>query len=178
MSDFSESALHPAHRSQRIPGHDYASGGFYFITICTHEKKPILGKIENATVELSKYGSLARECWVQIPHHSPRVNLHSFVLMPNHIHGIVQIGHKDAIPLLAPVLPHVDKGSLGAVIRSFKAIVTKRARADLHFEGEFWQRNYYEHLLRNEREFLKRFAMHSGQSEDVGFGSRESREEK
>jgi putative transposase len=74
--------------------------------------------------------------------------------MPNHMHGIVQIGHKDAIPLVASVQPHVDKGSLGAVIQSFKAIVTKRARADLHFEGEFWQRNYYEHLLRNEREFL------------------------
>jgi len=74
--------------------------------------------------------------------------------MPNHIHGIVQIRHKGVTPPVTSVPPHVDKGSLGAVIRSFKSIVTKRAHNEFGFQGEFWPRNYYERLLRNEREFL------------------------
>jgi len=97
---------------------------------------------------------------MQVPQHYPRVNLDAFVVMPNHIHGVIQIVHESRWIQPPPSAsapnksPHVDKGSVGAVIRSFKSIVTKRARNEYGFQGEIWQRNYYERLLRNEREFL------------------------
>jgi len=156
MSDwFIDEDLHPGHHSIRLKAHDYAGGGFYFVTICAHEKKCMFGRIVTREMQLTPLGQIVRECWIRIPEHFPRVHLHGYVLMPNHLHGIVEIGcqpgRSSAAPLRA-AQPRVIPGSLGAVVRSFKAAVSKRASQELSWEGEVWQRNYFERALRDGKE--------------------------
>ena len=114
---------------------------------------------------LSKIGQLARECWEEIPRHFPDVSLDAFMIMPNHIHGILVIGDvgaRHASPLQNPPPPPktgtpvhptgVKKGSIGAIIGSFKSAATKRINELRRTPGEpVWQRNYFEHIIRNEK---------------------------
>ncbi len=156
MSDsLSDDDLHPGHHSIRLKGHDYADGGFYFVTICADARRCIFGHIDSAAMRLTPVGYIVRECWTVIPSHFPRVSLHGFVVMPNHLHGIIeigcQLGRSNAAPLQDGQL-RVIAGSLGAVVRSFKAAVTQRARRELRWDGEIWQRNYFERGLRDGKE--------------------------
>jgi putative transposase len=158
--DAEREKLHPGHHSIRLQKYDYSAAGFYFVTICTSERKCILGTFHAGHIELSELGEAARECWVAIPRHFARTNLHEFVIMPNHLHGIVEIvvvGAQHAAPLLAtdshernPAF--VKPGSLGAIVRSYKAAVTRQMRRELGWHGEVWQRNYFERVLRDGKE--------------------------
>jgi len=78
-------------RSIRLKGYDYSSAGAYFITIFTHQRRCLFGVIRNGVMELNAYGQIVAECWQQIPQHFPRVQLDAFVVMPNHVHGILMI---------------------------------------------------------------------------------------
>ena len=78
-------------KSLRIQGYDYSRPGFYFITICTKNRECFFGEIINNFVELNEGGKAAFSCWTQIPLHYPHVRLHPFIIMPNHIHGILEI---------------------------------------------------------------------------------------
>lgn len=77
--------------SNRCKGHDYASPGKYFITICTEQKIPYFGKIANEKITLSDYGQIAHPLWQEIPNHFPFVDLDEYIIMPDHIHGIIVI---------------------------------------------------------------------------------------
>jgi putative transposase len=104
-------------------------------------------------MDMNALGEIVQEFWTEVPVHFPWVTLLDFVVMPNHIHGIIeigcQVGRSGAAPLRREnTSPRVVAGSLGAVVRSFKAIVTKRAHLELRLVGEVWQRNYYETILR------------------------------
>ncbi|MDY0099893.1 MAG: hypothetical protein RBR81_11880 [Bacteroidales bacterium] len=77
--------------SNRCKGHDYASPGKYFITICTEQKIPYFGKIANGKITLSDYGQIAHPLWQEIPNHFPFVDLDEYIIMPDHIHGIIVI---------------------------------------------------------------------------------------
>jgi putative transposase len=159
-------------RSIRLKHRDYALPGPYFVTICAEEKRCIFGRIDNGGLVPTELGRLVRECWVSIPEHFPQTTLHAFVVMPNHVHGLIAILPIPLpIPLPTPLpiplvgaqhccaLPQaatnkgVQPGSLGAIMRSFKAIVAKRAHKELGWNGPVWQRNYFERVLRDGREF-------------------------
>jgi putative transposase len=152
--------LHPGHHSIRLKEYDYSAAGFYFVTICASERKCVLGTFHEGQIELSELGETVRECWLAIPRHFARVNLHEFVVMPNHLHGIVEIvavGAQHAASLLGggsnvrnPAC--VKPGSLGAIIRSYKAAVTRQARRELGWQGDVWQRSYFERVLRDGKE--------------------------
>ena len=75
----------------RQPGIDYARPGFYFVTICTKEKEEILGKVIGENMELNDYGRIVQECWLDLPNHYYCCRLHEFAVMPNHVHGIIEI---------------------------------------------------------------------------------------
>jgi putative transposase len=105
---------------------------------------------------LSPDGLIVDECWVAIPLHFGPTRLHEFVIMPNHLHGIVEIctkvGRSSAAPL--PVTDAaVQAGSLGAIVRSFKAVATKRIRERFNKSAPVWQRNYFERVIRDAEEF-------------------------
>ncbi|HLB64409.1 MAG TPA: hypothetical protein VJJ46_06170 [Anaerolineales bacterium] len=78
-----------ARRSVRLPQHDYCAPGAYFVTICTYGRAPLLGEVMAGCVRLSEIGRISDGCWRAIPAHFPYVELYSFVVMPNHIHGIL-----------------------------------------------------------------------------------------
>ncbi len=149
----------PSRRSIRLPQYDYAQAGVYFVTVCCHRHRCILGKIDNFQIHLNWAGRLVAECWLEIPYHFANAVLDAFVVMPNHLHGIVvlNVGAQHAAPLqrqTSTVLRrNVSPGSLSAIVRSFKSAASKRFhehKRDLRVP--LWQRNYYEHVVRNGEE--------------------------
>jgi putative transposase len=78
-------------RSIRLPKYNYTQNGAYFITICTDQKQPLFGQIADGTMQLNHLGYIARDCWLKIPQHFSHIQLDTFVIMPDHIHGILQI---------------------------------------------------------------------------------------
>jgi putative transposase len=152
----SDERLQPGHKSLRLPYRDYAETGIYYVTICTHRNICTLGNVESGSVVLTKLGELVRDCWQAIPSHFPAAKLHSFVVMPSHLHGLVEL-----IQTAAPSLElrkrkfdgdAVPSHSLPAMIRSFKSIVARRAHAQMKFKGELWHRNYFERIIRDAKE--------------------------
>ena len=151
----------PPHRrkSIRLPGYDYSQGGEYFVTICTFKHKPIFGEITNDEVNQSPVGMIVQECWEQISEHFPNVELGAFIIMPNHFHAIIHIvddGRRGSI-YRAPTTEQFGKpvaGSIPTIIRTFKAAVTRIAARELRITS-VWQRNYYEHIITAEKEYIQ-----------------------
>jgi REP element-mobilizing transposase RayT len=82
-------------KSIRLKEYDYTNPNWYYITICTHNKEHLFGKIKNDKVILSEFGKIVTECWIDIPKHFEFVELDDFVIMPNHTHGIIIINSRD-----------------------------------------------------------------------------------
>lgn len=143
----------------RLKNRDYSLPDLYFVTICASQRQCILSRINRKQVELTPIGNIVRESWVAIPAHFARVALHAFVIMPNHMHGIIEIADTGLAQHAAlqekhhGVLYGVQSGSLSAVVRSFKAEVTRRGREELHYQGRIWQPNYFDRVIRGAREF-------------------------
>ncbi|HNK83929.1 MAG TPA: hypothetical protein PKL41_01895, partial [Flavobacteriales bacterium] len=78
-------------RSIRLKGYDYTQAGAYFVTACTHERAHLFGDVDNGMMAPNAMGMVAQRCWDAIPEHMPMVALDEFVVMPNHIHGIIVI---------------------------------------------------------------------------------------
>jgi putative transposase len=145
-------------RSIRLAEYNYSDVGAYFVNICIRDRKSILGHIRNGDVDLSTIGEITHQCWKEIPNHFPNVELDAFIIMPNHLHGILILtDHCRGVQLNAPdgttannlKLISPKQGTLSVIIRTFKAAVTTQCRKRKnHFHG--WQRNYYEHIVRNE----------------------------
>jgi putative transposase len=161
-------------RSIRLPGYDYRSAGAYFVTICTHQRDllfedPVLRRV-------------AETLWQRIPRHFPHVQLDAWVVMPNHLHGIIVISGDarrgeaspasgsrtepavaDAVSIVdeavsgdaSPLPPRpsgAPPGSLGAIVGNFKSVTARRINRLRGTPGApVWQRNYYEHIVRDER---------------------------
>jgi len=147
-------------RSIRLKDYDYSQAGAYFVTICMKDMKCILGKIQNGKVRMSRIGRIIYQCWVEIPDHFDSVKLDVFVVMPNHLHGIVHITDdcrgvqlnapaKNAPNFYSSISPR--RKTLSVIIRTFKAAVTTYCQKS-RIQSSFWQRNYYEHVVRNEDE--------------------------
>ena len=138
----------PTRKNLRLKDFDYANAGAYFVTICTHHRQVIFGQIKSGVVELNPYGQHAERAWREIPAHFPDVQLDEFVVMPNHVHGVVFIDserarHASPLRRQAP--------SLGTVVGAFKSAAARLVNQERATPGmPLWQRNYYEHVIRNE----------------------------
>ena len=156
-------------RSIRLKGHDYTQPGAYFVTICTRDRESLFGHVVNGEMRLNEAGEIARRCWGDIPSHFPHAALDAFVIMPNHVHGIVLVGAQ----FIAPDPRDGPIGRvpvLGDIVRAYKATATRlvRRRDDgatnlgamdkgvmNHAPTGFgWQRGYYEHIVRTEGELM------------------------
>lgn len=142
--------------STRLPGWDYASAGYYFVTICTHERTCFLGEICNGVMVLSPQGEIVAEEWRRTEEMRENVALDDWVIMPNHLHGIVVIRGAPVETHCNTSLPRQQpantfgpqKNNLASIIRGFKGCATKRIREAGYDFG--WQTRYYEHVIRDE----------------------------
>ena len=141
-------------RSIRFQDYDYAKEGLYFVTINCHERQCLFGTISDNVMQLNDAGKVAYQCWRDIPIHFPHVQLHPFVIMPDHVHSILEIIENPNSTKGRNEFQKIIPKSIGSIIRGFKIGVTKWFRE--HHPDDFpvgipiWQRNYYEHIIRNE----------------------------
>jgi REP element-mobilizing transposase RayT len=145
-------------RSIRLEGYDYSQAGVYFVTICCQNKICRFGKITDGEMVLSHIGIMADILWYEIKNHANNIELGEFVVMPNHVHGILilddTVGATHALPL-PPSSPsrfqNQGKNTVSSIIGSYKSAISKHAHR-LGFEFQ-WQRNYHEHIIRNRESY-------------------------
>jgi len=135
-------------RSIRLGDYDYSRPGAYFVTICIKDRECLLGEVTDGHMRLNDIGRAVQMEWVRLPERFQSAELDEFVIMPNHLHGIIHVG----APFMAPDEPGAINRAptLGEMVRTFKAVSThaiRRSRTSFQ-----WQRNYYEHIIRNEHE--------------------------
>jgi putative transposase len=152
-------------KSIRLKGYHYSQPGHYFITICTHQRAHLFGKITRGKMVLNAMGVVADECWRAVPDHYPNVRLDEFVVMPNHVHGVLQIG--ETVGAIQESPPNVGANAHGAIrelplqdrrnmtlvkiIGRFKMNSAKQINILRQMIGvPVWQRNYYEHIVRDD----------------------------
>ncbi len=152
-------------RSIRLKEYDYSQQGGYFVTLCTHRRKCILGGIADGNVQLNQFGEIVKEEWLRTEQIRPEITMDEFMVMPNHIHGIIMIRNdipnmsvgayrrtpEDRTHINAPL--RREPKTLGSTIAGFKSVVTHRInllrKAPL---TPIWQRNYYEHVIRGDND--------------------------
>lgn len=144
----------------RLTGYDYSSEGGYFITIVTHQRLPFFGNIHDDKVVLSQAGEVARVEWFETRRLRENVELFAdeFVVMPNHIHGIIWVLDGPSVGVERRSTPTkralVIPGSIPAIIRAYKSAVTYAINTIQNTLGQpVWQRNYYEHIIRDEKDY-------------------------
>jgi REP element-mobilizing transposase RayT len=141
-------------KSIRLKEYDYSQPGEYFVTICTKNKECLLGEIVDEEVLLSPIGKIAKQCWEEIPEHFDNIELDIFVIMPNHLHGTIIINPSVGVEYIQPLqktFQHVIPKSLGSIIRTYKAAVT-REYCKYGYHGSCWQRNFFEHVIRSDKD--------------------------
>ena len=163
------SEIHNRH-SIRLKEFDYSQNGYYFVTICTKNRECFFGDVARGKIELSEIGKIVKKYWMEISQHFENVELDEYIVMPNHIHGIVIINdnyqNMNVGATLAVAQRHRNRSSragarpaptIGDIVGSFKSICVVKwlqhmKENKLNGLGKFWQRNYYEHIIRNEIE--------------------------
>jgi len=145
-------------RSIRLTDYDYSQSGGYFVTVVTQGRACLFGEIVNETIKLNEAGHMVERWWFELKHKFPTVETDEFVVMPNHFHGIVVI----AVGADLRVGPHAARPGthvgvpLPSVVQWFKTMTTNEYICGIKtlrwvpFHGRLWQRNYYEHIIRNE----------------------------
>lgn len=159
-------------RSIRLKGYDYSQAGAYFVTTVTQDRESFFGEIRDGEMIFNDAGRMVHAVWESMPERFPRMELGAFVVMPNHFHAIViindsTIGGAGLVPAprattrvaptarAAPITSNAP--TLGQIIGAFKSITTHEYitgvdnRGWTQFNKRLWQRNYYEHIIRNEK---------------------------
>src|SRR3984957_10465545 len=130
----------PRRRSLRLPGYYYSQAGAYFITACTHNRAMLVGEVIGGDVRLNEMGTIVQQTWDDLPTHYHGIDLDAFIVMPNHVHGVIiladQSERRHAIP---------------EIVRGFKTFSARRVNERAGKSGVRWQRGYYEHVIRNEK---------------------------
>jgi REP element-mobilizing transposase RayT len=160
-------------RSIRLPGYDYSQDGWYYITICALGKKCLFGKFADGQIQLYEYGRTVEKCWQWLDQQYDYVHLDEYVVMPNHLHGIIVIRRDDSQKGLVrcrdgtqndciarrggsrttPIINLHKYKPLSRLIGAFKTVSTRQINNIRNTPGcKLWQRNYYEHIIRNEEE--------------------------
>ncbi len=151
-------------RSIRLQQYDYAQAGAYFVTICIYEHACLLGDIINGEMRMNAAGQLVADTWTHLPVRFPCIELDAFVVMPNHLHGVLVLSDPPATVGAGLALPNNASDfkkqgtprsapTLADVVGAFKSISAIACNRLLNRSGcPFWQRNYYEHVIRHEKD--------------------------
>ena len=158
-------------RSIRLKGYDYSQAGAYFITVCAWNKECLFGEIKDGEMLLNEYGEIIMKCWDTIPSHFLHVETDEFIVMPNHMHGIVLVNNcrGEVSPPFSEVVafnsktkkapkqggetPPLRNITFGQIVAYFKYQSAKQINQNRNTPRvPVWQRNYYEHIIRDDRE--------------------------
>jgi putative transposase len=154
-------------RSIRLPNYDYSQSGAYFVTIVTWHRECLFGEVVDGEMVISKFGLVAKQQWEKLPQRIPTIELGEYAIMPNHMHGIIVItygkgtaGNPNDLDSessrRAPTHEQFQKpvkGSIPTIVRSYKSAVSYRINLMRGTQDiPVWQRNYYEHIMRNEQD--------------------------
>ena len=144
-------------RSIRLQGYDYASAGAYSVTLVTRDRQCLFGDIVDGQTRLNFWGQIARDEWEKSAQIRKEIDLDVFVVMPNHIHGIIVFTDApERATRRSPLQSGPTRRSLGAFVGGFKSVVTKRVDELRGSPGmPVWQRNYFEHVIRNEDSLIR-----------------------
>ncbi|MBI9050823.1 MAG: hypothetical protein JEZ00_15490 [Anaerolineaceae bacterium] len=161
-------------RSIRLKAYDYSQVGAYFVTICTHEKECRFGDVVSGEMVLNELGKIAWNQWECLSERFPNIVMNEFVVMPNHMHGIIIINERDnTIPMVGAGFTPVQNGvsqyqsgvplagtpTVGDIVGAYKSLVFKECLAlyknQDRYLGRLWQRNYFERIIRNEKAHQK-----------------------
>jgi len=158
-------------RSIRLHGYDYAQAGAYFVTIVVRDRACLFGAVDNGEMRPNQFGRIVQATWNELPHHYPGVGYDAFVVMPNHIHGVIGLVDDDGVgannvgaglkpargvvagpnSVRAGLKPAPTRPGLPEIIRAFKTFSARRVNELRETRGvPIWQRNYYEHIIRDE----------------------------
>lgn len=154
---------HPRRTSLRLRSYDYSSAGVYFVTIVTHRRAHLFGTVADGKMHLNDEGRSVEQAWNGIGKRFPSVEVDAYVVMPNHLHGLLRLSGSDLVgaPLVgarrAPTRPTQSQPpTLGDIIGAYKSVSTRayidgvRVNGWRPFPGRLWQRNYFEHIVRDE----------------------------
>lgn len=140
--------------SARLQSWDYGANGIYFVTICTNNREHFFGNIYGGKMVLNEIGMIANQYWLDIPKHFSNVILDVYVIMPNHVHGIVIIDNKGNNENTNALIDKKWKpGTLGVIINQYKRAVTINARK--MNAGFAWQSRFHDYIVRNDDSFQK-----------------------
>lgn len=157
----------PNRHSIRLQEYDYSSSGMYFITICTQDKLCLFGEVVNGEMILNDMGKLAYNEWLKTAQLRTNIELGEFIIMPNHIHGIIIINTPATVGADCVRPNNIDNTTgecnsplrvsmqtLGSIIGGYKSTVTRQINnLNVVPKQKIWQRNYYEHIIRNEKSY-------------------------
>lgn len=138
--------------SLRRPDYDYAQAGAYFVTICAQDCLCLFGEVVDEDIQSNASGEMIFGWWRELPGKFPYVEADDVVIMPNHVHGVFLVNHQSDIPE-----PPAERAALGVIVGWFKTMTTNayirgvRTSGWQPFNRQLWQRNYFEHIIRNER---------------------------
>ena len=167
------SPVRAARKSTRLAGFDYSQPGVYFVTVVTENRECRFGRIESDLVILSGAGLMVKSIWENLPLRFSNISMDTFVIMPNHIHGLITANEPVAAPLVGAMTGESDPGeeaadhegirattiaapTLGEIVGAYKSLTTVKYIRAVREKGwepisrRLWQRNYYEHIVRNE----------------------------
>ena len=147
-------------RSIRLQEYDYSQAGNYYITVCTRDRQCLFGVIVNGQMQLNEAGRIVQNVWDDLPQFYQGLELDAFIVMPNHVHGVVVIRaavgaiHESPLPSKSsrPTrLADRRRMLLSKIVGRFKMVTSKEINVRRGTPGQpVWQRNYYEHVIRNE----------------------------
>ncbi len=144
-------------KSLRLKDYDYTQNGAYYVTICAHNRRCVFGNVRSGEMMLNDAGTMTEEWWKKLPDRFPGIEMDEFIVMPNHLHGIINIVGAPFMGALNEDRATIKVApTLGQLIGAFKSITTNEYIRNVKtnnwpsFNRQFWQRNYYEHVIRNE----------------------------
>ena len=165
-------------KSIRLKGYDYSQAGLYFVTICIQDRECLLGDISNRKMHLNDAGKMVENEWLKLTNRFDNIKLHEFVVMPNHFHAILEIVRATLVVAQNNMVIQNDviqndvinlkmgqpqgiapTKTLGDIVGAFQSIVTVKyirgvKNNNWHpFDGKLWQRNYWEHIIRNDNSY-------------------------
>ncbi len=145
----------PQRRSIRLQGYDYRRAGAYYVTLCTAPREFLFGEVADCVMRLNAFGGMVDSAWRWLAEHHPYVDLDAYVIMPDHLHGILVLSEPD---------PAIKSKPLGRLIGAFKTVSSKAINLARETPGApVWQRDFYEHIIRNEADLnrIREYILHN-----------------